>query len=86
MSRSASIERNTNETQIKLSIHLDGTGKCELDTPIPFLNHMLEQISRHGLIDLSIEAKGDIDIDDHHTVEDIGICLGSVLYEAVGDK
>ncbi len=86
MGRSASIERNTKETQIKLSINLDGTGKCELNTPIPFLNHMLEQISRHGLIDLRIDAKGDIDIDDHHTVEDIGICLGEVLREAIGDK
>ncbi len=86
MSRSASIERNTKETQIKLSINLDGTGKSELNTPIPFLNHMLEQISRHGLIDMSIDAKGDIDIDDHHTVEDIGICLGEVLREAIGDK
>ncbi len=86
MSRSASIERNTKETQIKLSINLDGTGDCTLNTPIPFLNHMLEQISRHGLIDLNIEAKGDTDIDDHHTVEDIGICLGEVLREAIGDK
>ncbi|MDQ6976518.1 MAG: imidazoleglycerol-phosphate dehydratase, partial [Ghiorsea sp.] len=64
MGRSANIERNTKETQIKLSINLDGTGVCELNTPIPFLNHMLEQISRHGLIDLRIDAKGDIDIDD----------------------
>jgi len=86
MSRSASIERNTKETQIKLAINLDGTGECELNTPIPFLNHMLEQISRHGLIDLNIDAKGDVDIDDHHTVEDIGICLGEVLREAIGDK
>ncbi len=86
MSRTANIERNTKETQIQLSINLDGTGDCTLNTPIPFLNHMLEQISRHGLIDLHIEARGDVDIDDHHTVEDIGICLGEVLREAIGDK
>ncbi len=86
MSRVASIERNTRETQIKLRINLDGTGKSELNTPIPFFNHMLEQICRHGLVDISIEAKGDTDIDDHHTVEDIGICLGEVLREAIGDK
>jgi len=86
MSRAASIERNTKETQIKLSINLDGTGESVLNTPVPFLNHMLEQICRHGLIDMDIEAKGDIDIDDHHTVEDIGICLGEVLREAIGDK
>ncbi len=86
MSRVASIERNTKETQIKLRINLDGTGQSELNTPIPFLNHMLEQICRHGLVDMSIEAKGDTDIDDHHTVEDIGICLGEVLREAIGDK
>ena len=86
MGRTANIERNTKETQIQLSINLDGTGDCTLNTPIPFLNHMLEQISRHGLIDLHIEARGDVDIDDHHTVEDIGICLGEVLREAIGDK
>lgn len=86
MSRTASIERNTKETQIKVSINLDGTGKSSLNTPIPFLNHMLEQICRHGLIDMDILAKGDIDIDDHHTVEDIGICLGEVLCEALGNK
>lgn len=86
MSRTANIERNTKETQIQLSINLDGTGKSELNTPVPFLNHMLEQICRHGLVDMSITAKGDTDIDDHHTVEDIGICLGEVLREAIGDK
>jgi len=86
MSRVASIERNTKETQIKVSINLDGTGKSSLNTPIPFLNHMLEQICRHGLIDMDILAKGDIDIDDHHTVEDIGICIGEVLSEALGNK
>jgi imidazoleglycerol-phosphate dehydratase len=86
MSRSATIERSTKETSIKLSLDLDGTGKSELNTGIPFLDHMLEQISRHGLIDLQINAKGDLEIDAHHTVEDIGICLGEALREAVGDK
>lgn len=86
MSRIAKIERNTKETQIKLEINLDGTGLSKLNTQIPFLNHMLEQICRHGLIDMNLDAKGDIDIDDHHTVEDIGICLGEVLREAIGNK
>jgi imidazoleglycerol-phosphate dehydratase len=86
MSRSATIERSTKETSIKLSLDLDGTGKSELNTGIPFLDHMLEQISRHGLDDLQINAKGDLEIDAHHTVEDIGICLGEALREAVGDK
>ncbi|MDQ6998637.1 imidazoleglycerol-phosphate dehydratase HisB [Mariprofundus sp. EBB-1] len=86
MTRIASIERNTKETQISLSINLDGTGASELNSGIPFLDHMLEQIARHGLIDLTINAKGDLDIDAHHTVEDIGICLGETLREAIGDK
>jgi imidazoleglycerol-phosphate dehydratase len=86
MSRSATIERTTKETSIKLSLDLDGSGKSELNSGIPFLDHMLEQISRHGLIDLTIDAKGDLEIDGHHTVEDIGICLGEALREAVGDK
>jgi len=84
--RSASIERITNETDIRLSLNLDGSGKADLATGIPFLDHMLEQIARHGLVDLSIAAKGDLEIDAHHTVEDIGICLGEALREAVGDK
>jgi len=84
--RTATIERNTKETSIKLTLNLDGSGKSELNTGIPFLDHMLEQISRHGLIDLTIDAKGDLEIDAHHTVEDIGICLGEALREAVGDK
>jgi imidazoleglycerol-phosphate dehydratase len=84
--RTATIERNTKETSIKLSLNLDGSGKSELNSGIPFLDHMLEQISRHGLIDLSIDAKGDLEIDAHHTVEDIGICLGEALREAVADK
>lgn len=86
MSRTASIERNTKETQITVTINLDGSGQSDLNTPIPFLNHMLEQICRHGLVDIRIQAKGDIDIDHHHTVEDIGICIGEVLREAIGDK
>ncbi len=86
INRTAKIERSTKETSIKLSLDLDGTGKSELNSSIPFLDHMLEQIARHGLIDLSVNAKGDREIDDHHTVEDIGICLGEALREAVGDK
>jgi len=84
--RTAQIERSTKETSIKLSLDLDGSGKSDLNSSIAFLDHMLEQISRHGLIDLTVNAKGDREIDDHHTVEDIGICLGEALREAVGDK
>lgn len=84
--RQATIERNTLETQIRLSVNLDGDGKSDLSTGVPFLEHMLDQIARHGLIDLTIDAKGDTHIDDHHTVEDIGISLGMALREAVGTK
>jgi len=86
MSRQASITRTTKETDIRLSLNLDGTGNAKLNSSIPFLDHMLEQIARHGLIDLSVDAKGDREIDDHHTVEDIGICLGEALHDALGDK
>ena len=86
MSRNASIDRATKETSISLSLDLDGTGKAELNSSIPFLDHMLEQIARHGLIDLMVTAKGDREIDDHHTVEDIGICLGEALRDAIGNK
>jgi len=86
MSRTASIERTTKETSIRLSLNLDGDGRADISTTIPFLDHMLEQIARHGLIDLAIAAKGDREIDDHHTVEDIGICLGEALHDALGDK
>ena len=86
MARSASIERNTLETQISVSVDLDGSGEARLDTGVPFLEHMLEQIARHGLIDLEITAKGDLHIDAHHTVEDVGITLGQALAAAVGDK
>ncbi len=84
--RSATVERNTLETQIQVSINLDGTGQCKLDTGLPFLEHMLEQVARHGLVDLAIVAKGDLHIDAHHTVEDIGITLGQAFARAIGDK
>ncbi|KGD64379.1 imidazoleglycerol-phosphate dehydratase [Alcanivorax nanhaiticus] len=84
--RSATVERNTLETQIQVSINLDGTGQCKLDTGLPFLEHMLDQVARHGLVDLEIVAKGDLHIDAHHTVEDIGITLGQAFAKAIGDK
>jgi len=86
MSRTAQVERNTLETQITVSLDLDGSGQARFDTGVPFLEHMLEQIARHGLIDLDITAKGDLHIDAHHTVEDIGITLGQAFARAVGDK
>ncbi len=84
--RTAKVSRDTLETQITVEVNLDGTGVVELDTGIPFLEHMLDQIGRHGLLDLKISAKGDLHIDDHHTVEDIGITLGQAFTQAVGDK
>ena len=84
--RKASVERDTLETQIKASINLDGTGKARFDIGVPFLEHMLDQIARHGLIDLDIVCKGDLHIDAHHTVEDIGITLGQAFAQAIGDK
>ena len=84
--RRATVERNTLETQIRVSVNLDGTGVSKLDTGLPFLEHMLDQVARHGLIDLDILAKGDLHIDAHHTVEDIGITLGQALARAWGDK
>jgi imidazoleglycerol-phosphate dehydratase len=84
--RSASVERNTLETKITVAVNLDGSGECKLDTGIPFLEHMLDQVARHGLIDLDIAAKGDLHIDDHHTVEDIGITLGQAVAKAAGDR
>jgi len=84
--RKASITRATRETDITLELNLDGSGRAEIDTTIPFLDHMLDQVARHGLVDLSIRARGDREIDDHHTVEDIGICLGEALHDALGDK
>jgi imidazoleglycerol-phosphate dehydratase len=85
-SRVAEVTRNTNETQIRVVINLDGTGQQKLNTGVPFLDHMLDQIARHGLIDLDIEAKGDLHIDAHHTVEDVGITLGQAFAKAIGDK
>jgi len=84
--RSAKVTRNTLETRIAVELNLDGAGKVKLDTGLPFLEHMLDQIARHGLLDLTIEAKGDLHIDAHHTVEDIGITLGQAFNQAVGDK
>ncbi|MFT6050540.1 MAG: imidazoleglycerol-phosphate dehydratase [Halioglobus sp.] len=84
--RKATVTRNTLETQITVSVNLDGTGEVDFDTGVPFLEHMLDQIARHGMIDISVQAKGDLHIDDHHTVEDIGITLGQAIAEAVGDK
>ena len=84
--RQASIIRTTKETDISVSIDIDGTGKAEIDTGIGFLDHMLEQIARHGLMDLSIAAKGDLHIDAHHTTEDVGITLGQAFKQALGDK
>ncbi len=84
--RSASIARTTRETDVELSLGLDGSGVSSIATSIPFLDHMLEQVARHGLIDLTISARGDREIDDHHTVEDIGICFGEALRHALGDK
>jgi len=86
MIRSAKVLRKTKETDISVEINIDGTGKSNLDSGIGFLDHMLEQISRHGLFDLTIKAHGDLHIDAHHTVEDIGITLGQAFNEAIGDK
>ena len=86
MNRTAEITRNTNETQIRVAINLDGTGIQKLNTGVPFLDHMLDQIARHGLIDLDIECVGDLHIDAHHTVEDTGITLGMAVAKAIGDK
>ena len=86
MTRTAEIIRNTNETQIRVAINLDGTGVQKLNTGVPFLDHMLDQIARHGLIDLDIECAGDLHIDAHHTVEDTGITLGMAVARAIGDK
>ena len=83
--RTSKVERKTKETDIKVSINLDGEGTYAIDTSIPFLDHMLSLMSKHGLFDVKIKAKGDIDIDDHHTVEDIGIVLGKAVKQAIGD-
>lgn len=86
MVRTATVKRDTLETQIEVSVNLDGAGKAHFDTGVAFLEHMLDQIARHGMIDLDIKAKGDLHIDAHHTVEDIGITLGQAFAKAVGDK
>ena len=84
--RTAEITRDTKETQIRVKLNLDGQGVAKLSTGIPFLEHMLDQVARHGMLDLDVEAKGDLHIDAHHTVEDIGITLGQAFVKAIGDK
>jgi imidazoleglycerol-phosphate dehydratase len=84
--RTAKVERNTNETRIAVEVNLDGEGRAELATGVPFLDHMLDQVARHGMIDLVVRAAGDLHIDAHHTVEDIGITLGQAVAKALGDK
>jgi imidazoleglycerol-phosphate dehydratase len=84
--RIATVERETKETKIRVEVNLDGTGISSIDTPLPFLSHMLDQIARHGSIDLSVHAEGDVEIDGHHTTEDIGIVLGKAVLDALGDR
>ncbi|HVJ20209.1 MAG TPA: imidazoleglycerol-phosphate dehydratase HisB [Polyangiaceae bacterium] len=86
MARKASLERKTRETSIRVEIDLDGTGQSNIKTPLPFLSHMLDQIARHGSFDLTIDAEGDVEIDGHHTTEDIGIVLGGAVLQALGDR
>lgn len=86
MARQAQVTRDTQETQISVKLNLDGSGRAKLDSGVPFLDHMLDQIARHGLVDLEVKAKGDLHIDAHHTVEDIGITLGQAFAKAIGDK
>ena len=86
MTRTASVSRNTLETQIEITVNLDGTGQKSFDTGLPFFDHMLDQVARHGMLDITINAKGDLEIDAHHTVEDIGITFGQAVNQAVGDK
>lgn len=84
--RSAEVERATKETQITVAVSLDGTGTAHIDTPVPFFNHMLDAFTRHSLLDVRLEAEGDVDVDDHHTVEDAGIVIGAAVRQALGDK
>ncbi|WP_110648723.1 imidazoleglycerol-phosphate dehydratase HisB [Salinicola peritrichatus] len=84
--RIATVSRQTNETQITVTVNLDGSGRLECQTGVPFLDHMLDQVARHGMLDLAIDAKGDLEIDEHHTVEDLGITLGQAFAKAIGDK
>ena len=86
MNRTASVSRDTLETRIRLSLNLDGSGKSALQSGLPFFDHMLDQVARHGLIDLELEAEGDLAVDAHHTVEDVGIAFGQAIAQAVGDK
>lgn len=86
MPRTASIQRNTNETKISLELNLDGSGKSDIRTGVGFFDHMLDLLTRHGLFDLTVHADGDLEVDQHHTVEDVGICLGQAIAQAVGDK
>lgn len=86
MSRKARVERKTRETEISVEVDLDGSGQSSIETPLPFLSHMLDQIARHGSIDLNVRARGDVEIDGHHTTEDIGIVLGQAVLEALGDR
>lgn len=86
MSRSATIKRQTKETQIEIELELDGKGQLDIATSVPFMDHMLTHVAKHGFFDLQVKASGDIEIDDHHTVEDLGICLGEVFRKALGDK
>lgn len=86
MSRRAVVERNTRETRIRVDLNLDGTGQHEIKTPLPFLSHMLDQLGRHGMFNLRVEAEGDVEIDGHHTTEDVGIVIGQAFAKALGDK
>src|SRR5580700_5936032 len=86
MGRSASVVRTTKETSIDVTIELDGSGQPDVETPLPFLTHMVEQIAKHGLIDLRVRAKGDVEIDGHHTTEDLGFVIGQAVLQALGDK
>jgi imidazoleglycerol-phosphate dehydratase len=86
MSRKASISRTTRETEITVEVDLDGTGQSQIETPLPFLSHMLDQIARHGSFDLKVRARGDVEIDGHHTTEDVGIVLGSAVLQALGER
>ncbi|MBK6807138.1 MAG: imidazoleglycerol-phosphate dehydratase HisB [Betaproteobacteria bacterium] len=84
--RTARVERNTRETRITVEVNLDGSGRAQLDTGLPFLDHMLDQVARHGMVDLAVKAEGDLHIDAHHTVEDVGIVIGQAVAKALGDK
>jgi imidazoleglycerol-phosphate dehydratase len=86
MARKATIERKTRETQIRVEVELDGTGQHRIDTPLPFLSHMLDQLGRHGMLDLTVEARGDVEIDGHHTTEDLGIAIGQAVSQALGSR